>query len=685
MTITFYRGNEHQAILNIDIIDISVVEAILTIPYVNIAFITPTPVDLGIGDYIIYNDSVYKLYQKPEHKNNNGQYQYQLKLYHTNHEITHKIFLKPNTSETTFKTVGTLEDILKIWLWNVNKDTLYIWEIGETIHTPLREIQFTEINCFDVLIKLCEIFHCEVRITNDKKIYFQVKLESDELIYLDHSNLVDVYQIKNVQNYTDFYTHAYIRGGNINIPLEYQDETQNLKPPFNYLENLEYYQYVKETKKYFKDEYPYYILPIKNKSRVEDNLFLIEVEEEFGDKIQNNTKIKFLTGVLQEREFNFSYNIETNLIEIHFEHFKEDILRQISIGDLITFTNYEIPKKEVEKSIQRLTETSQNWFYNQNYPLVKMEVQFNEPFNNYFDRLSIGSYVSIIHDNQRYQNIRIVKTKHDLITNEINLIITNHPNLLSAEEIHKTESLNNTISINSLSGLKDVSIIDLLDGDILISEDGKWGNQPFETLLPKLIQEVILNYFKNHHDIEDVNGLTQILKNLINVNDSQALDLLNKMFILRDEDTNAPIIEARYDFYSVGGISALGLGDDDESGGDFDRLDKWEDYDSTKAVWVLSALLGKDLDTRTKANLASILALNQRVDSIEVVDSDKNFVHTQGVPSDTWTIAHTLNKYPSVTIIDSGGTEVIGNINYTDTSTITVTFASAFSGKAILN
>lgn len=138
-------------------------------------------------------------------------------------------------------------------------------------------------------------------------------------------------------------------------------------------------------------------------------------------------------------------------------------------------------------------------------------------------------------------------------------------------------------------------------------------------------------------------------------------------------------------FYSMGGISALGLGDDGESGGGFDRLDKWDNYDSTKAGWVLSALLGKDLDTRTKANLASILDLNQRVDSIEGVDSDKNYIHTQGAPSDTWTIAHTLNKYPAVTIIDSGGTEVIGDIEYIDTSTVIVTFASGFSGKAILN
>lgn len=57
-------------------------------------------------------------------------------------------------------------------------------------------------------------------------------------------------------------------------------------------------------------------------------------------------------------------------------------------------------------------------------------------------------------------------------------------------------------------------------------------------------------------------------------------------------------IKVDTDFYSTGEISAYGLGDEGESGGNFDRLDKWGDYDLAKAEWALSALLGKDLDTR---------------------------------------------------------------------------------------
>jgi len=64
---------------------------------------------------------------------------------------------------------------------------------------------------------------------------------------------------------------------------------------------------------------------------------------------------------------------------------------------------------------------------------------------------------------------------------------------------------------------------------------------------------------------------------------------------------------------------------------------------------------------------------------------DKNYRHIQGVSSATWTIAHNLGKYPSVTVKDSAGSIVIGEIQYNDNNNITLTFSGAFSGEAYLN
>jgi hypothetical protein len=61
------------------------------------------------------------------------------------------------------------------------------------------------------------------------------------------------------------------------------------------------------------------------------------------------------------------------------------------------------------------------------------------------------------------------------------------------------------------------------------------------------------------------------------------------------------------------------------------------------------------------------------------------FVWTQGVPASTWTITHDLNKRPSVTIVDSTGRVVVGQVDYVDDTHIIVTFVGSFSGIAYLN
>lgn len=67
------------------------------------------------------------------------------------------------------------------------------------------------------------------------------------------------------------------------------------------------------------------------------------------------------------------------------------------------------------------------------------------------------------------------------------------------------------------------------------------------------------------------------------------------------------------------------------------------------------------------------------------VSLDANFVYTQTSPSAVWTINHNLNKYPSVTIVDSADNMVVGEVFYNSLNQVTLTFAGAFSGKAFIN
>ena len=65
--------------------------------------------------------------------------------------------------------------------------------------------------------------------------------------------------------------------------------------------------------------------------------------------------------------------------------------------------------------------------------------------------------------------------------------------------------------------------------------------------------------------------------------------------------------------------------------------------------------------------------------------NDKNFVFTQATPSTTWSVNHALGKFPSVTVVDSAGTQVQGQVDYTDINNLTITFVNQFSGKAYIN
>ncbi len=60
------------------------------------------------------------------------------------------------------------------------------------------------------------------------------------------------------------------------------------------------------------------------------------------------------------------------------------------------------------------------------------------------------------------------------------------------------------------------------------------------------------------------------------------------------------------------------------------------------------------------------------------------YTHSQGLASTTWVIHHDLESRPIPLVFDSGGSQVIGEVTYTDINNLTITFAYPFSGVAYL-
>lgn len=71
--------------------------------------------------------------------------------------------------------------------------------------------------------------------------------------------------------------------------------------------------------------------------------------------------------------------------------------------------------------------------------------------------------------------------------------------------------------------------------------------------------------------------------------------------------------------------------------------------------------------------------------AIEEVRAKSKYVHTQASAATTWSITHNLKFYPNVSIVDSALSHVMGEVTYINENSLTVSFTSAFSGKAFLS
>lgn len=91
-------------------------------------------------------------------------------------------------------------------------------------------------------------------------------------------------------------------------------------------------------------------------------------------------------------------------------------------------------------------------------------------------------------------------------------------------------------------------------------------------------------------------------------------------------------------------------------------------------------LLGTDVSGATKN-----FSITSIVQSTPFASHGGTTTHTQGSASATWTVTHNLNKFPSVTIVDSEEEQIFGVVDYQSANTIVLTFSAAISGKAYLN
>lgn len=72
-------------------------------------------------------------------------------------------------------------------------------------------------------------------------------------------------------------------------------------------------------------------------------------------------------------------------------------------------------------------------------------------------------------------------------------------------------------------------------------------------------------------------------------------------------------------------------------------------------------------------------------DKGDSADASFRYVHTQGLASTSWDVVHNLNGFPNVSVVDSAGTSIEGEIVYVSANEIMILFTAPFGGKAYLS
>lgn len=108
------------------------------------------------------------------------------------------------------------------------------------------------------------------------------------------------------------------------------------------------------------------------------------------------------------------------------------------------------------------------------------------------------------------------------------------------------------------------------------------------------------------------------------------------------------------------------------------------DFEVTDGEVTFAALNRKaDLPTNNSESSHGQILISNGNGGSEFIDH--TFVHEQTISSRNWTICHDLNKFPSVIILDSAGTQVVGEYEYVSSNQLVAHFSGEFSGKAYLN
>ena len=180
--------------------------------------------------------------------------------------------------------------------------------------------------------------------------------------------------------------------------------------------------------------------------------------------------------------------------------------------------------------------------------------------------------------------------------------------------------------------------------------------------------------------------MAKAIRSISNADHIKELALIKRIKI---EQTFAEQVYANFQSLRFG-IAACCYTDFDQAVLRKDICD-WQNSASSKVV-IATEIVGIFVEPLAKINLKASMSCPATptnvctvLDLEEILIADSTYTQCFEVASDVWTINHGLGKFPSVTVVDSANTVVVGNVDYTSSQSLVITFNAAFSGCVFLN
>ena len=93
--------------------------------------------------------------------------------------------------------------------------------------------------------------------------------------------------------------------------------------------------------------------------------------------------------------------------------------------------------------------------------------------------------------------------------------------------------------------------------------------------------------------------------------------------------------------------------------------------------------LSRDITAEQTTRENEDIILQNQINAVSILAN--GYIHEQGIASSEWIVNHNLNKYPSVSVVDSAENEILAEVEYLSKNSVKITMKGASKGRAYLN